>query len=156
MVNRRASLSLLAYPKLPAIASRKPEQSLLGKEIPPDSACRKALPLALALPLHLCRGPGARAIRAGSIGRDISWKVECVSHPPEGAGCFFPPHPRRNQRLMLPSGAPWLPGLGKAVRKNWGWARRGYPSGGARHLHRGIRPMGMGWEGRIGLRECAQ
>ncbi|MGA2958250.1 MAG: hypothetical protein ABSF48_21305, partial [Thermodesulfobacteriota bacterium] len=68
--------------------------------MPPDSACVKALPLALALLLHLCWGPGARTIRAGSIGWDIGWdiiwKVECLSHPPEGAGCFFPLYPRRD------------------------------------------------------------
>ncbi|MGA2955775.1 MAG: hypothetical protein ABSF48_08635 [Thermodesulfobacteriota bacterium] len=54
--------------------------------MPSDSACVKALPLALALPHHLGWGPGARTIRAGSIGRDITWKVECLSHPPEGRG----------------------------------------------------------------------
>ncbi len=32
----------------------EPEPSILGKEIAPDSACVKALPLALALLLHLC------------------------------------------------------------------------------------------------------
>jgi hypothetical protein len=53
------------------------------------------------------------AIRAGGIGRDISWKVECLSHPPEEAGCFFPPNPRRNQRLMVPNETSWPPGPGK-------------------------------------------
>jgi hypothetical protein len=64
---------------------------------------------------HLGWGPGARAIRAGSIGLDISWKGEAPFHPPQGAGRFFPPYPQRNQRLMVPSESPWLLGLGKAI-----------------------------------------
>jgi len=29
--------------------------------------------------------------------------------PPEEAGCIFPPHLRRSQRLRMPSSAPWPP-----------------------------------------------
>ena len=115
LVNSRASLSWLAYLKLPAIPLRNPSSHSWARSLPPDSACVKALPLALALLHHLGWGPGARAIRAGSIGRDISWKVECPSHPPQEVGCFPPPNPRKNQRLMVPREASWLPGLGKAV-----------------------------------------
>ena len=120
MVNRRASLSWLAYRQLPAIPSRNPNSHSSAKSLPPHSACVKALPHAWAFPIHLGWGPGARAIPAGSIGRDIFGKVECFSHPPEEAGCFFSPHPRRNQRLILPSESPWSSGPGKAVKRNWG------------------------------------
>ncbi len=58
-----------AYPKLPAILLRNPSRHSLARRLPPDSACVKALPLALALPLHLCWGPGARTFRlAASAG----------------------------------------------------------------------------------------
>jgi len=45
------------------------------------------------------QGPGARTVRAGSIGRERDWIVGGIFHPPEEAGSFFPPLPRRNQRL---------------------------------------------------------
>ena len=57
-------------------------------------------------------GPGSHDDLRGSIGRDISWKVEFLSHLSEEAGRFFPPPPRRKKRLMRPSESSWLPGLG--------------------------------------------
>ena len=45
-----------AYLQLPAIPFRNPSHRSLARRLPPDSACVKALPLALALPLHLCWG----------------------------------------------------------------------------------------------------
>jgi hypothetical protein len=80
LVNKRASLSLLAYPKLPAIPLRNLNHRSLTRRFPPNSACVNALPLALAFLHHFGWGPGAWAIRAGSIGRDIFGKAECVSH----------------------------------------------------------------------------
>ena len=54
MVNRRASLFFADLYPTPPHSIAEPEPSILGQEIAPDSACVKALPLALALPLHLC------------------------------------------------------------------------------------------------------
>ena len=45
--------SLPAYLQLPAIPLQNPSHRSLARRLPPDSACLKALPLALALPLHL-------------------------------------------------------------------------------------------------------
>ena len=60
LVNRRASLSLLAYLQPPAIPLRNPSHHSMARRLPPDSACVKALPLALALLHHLgwAREPG--------------------------------------------------------------------------------------------------
>ena len=53
MVNRRASLFFWAgLSQTPRHSIAEPERSILGREIAPDSACVKALPLASALPLH--------------------------------------------------------------------------------------------------------
>ena len=48
--------SLPAYLQLPAIPLRNPSHRYLARRLPPDSACVKAFPLALALPLHFCWG----------------------------------------------------------------------------------------------------
>ncbi|MBM4332270.1 MAG: hypothetical protein FJ117_13805 [Deltaproteobacteria bacterium] len=55
--------------------------------------------------------------RAGSIGRVFAWprRTPLVSAG-GGGGAFSPPHPRRNQRLMIPippwrdqAPGPWIP-----------------------------------------------
>ena len=54
MASRRASSFFAGLSPTPRHSIAEPELSILGREITPDSACVKALPLASALPLHLC------------------------------------------------------------------------------------------------------
>jgi hypothetical protein len=53
---------------------------------------------------RLCWGPGARTERAGSIGRSVcilATEIKACFRP-RRRGISSPPHPRRNQRLMIP------------------------------------------------------
>ena len=52
---------------------------------------------------RLCWGPGARTERAGSIGRaaPLATGIKACFRP-RRRGVSSPPHPRRNQRLMIP------------------------------------------------------
>jgi hypothetical protein len=47
-----------------------------------------------------------RKQRVAPVPEDQIW------FPPEEPGVISPPHPRGNQRLMIPSGPVWPPGLG--------------------------------------------
>jgi len=69
---------------------------------------------------HLGLGPEVRAIRAGSIGRDISLAEGKISSSAAGGGGFFPPHPRRNHCLLMPSELSWLSGLRKPLKTGVG------------------------------------
>ena len=52
---------------------------------------------------RLCLGPGARPERAGSIGWVAPYpRGSKLVSSGGGGGVFSPPHPRRNQRLMIP------------------------------------------------------
>jgi len=58
-------------------------------------------------------GLGVRAVRAGSIGRDVPRLEENTASPKWGAGGLGPrPSPPRSQRLMIPSGPAGPPGRG--------------------------------------------
>ena len=56
------------------------------------------------------RGPERNAPEA-SVGRPIGHEDQSL-FPTEEAGVFSPPHPRRNMRLIIPSGPVWPPGPG--------------------------------------------
>ena len=74
----------------------------------------------LAVPPSPLGAPGFRPGSQGDSRRQhrpgYGWPGKYLFHPPEGAGCFFPPHPRRNHRLRMPSKLSWLPGLRKPLK----------------------------------------
>ena len=67
---------------------------------------------------RFCFGLGARPVRAGSIGPSISefglrisefYCFQSAVHIRQSAFQMPPPYPRRNMRLMIPSGPVWPP-----------------------------------------------
>jgi hypothetical protein len=65
-------LTLAYLSQTPRHAIAEPMPSLLGKAMAPRFSVRESPSSRWALLLHLGLGPEARAIRAGSIGWDIS------------------------------------------------------------------------------------
>jgi len=74
----------------------------------------------LAVPPSPLGAPGVRPGSQGDSRRQhrpgYGWPGKYLFHPPQGAGCLFPPHPRRNHRLRMPSELSWLPGLHKPLK----------------------------------------
>ncbi len=105
-VDRRASLSSPYLSPTPRHLISEPNFSLFGQGMPPRFRVGECPSPRLALLQHLGRGPGARAVRAGSIGWDMGWRVEWIDHPPERAGRFFPPLPEEISALWCQAKRP--------------------------------------------------